>query len=58
MKVWVVSHTQINDDNEIDYCEIDKVFSYEKKNEAFNYARKRESETWGTSYDVDEKEVE
>lgn len=56
MTVYVVSYTQYNDDGEIDYCAVDKVFSNEQ--EAIKYKEKKELETWGADYDVDERVVE
>lgn len=54
--VYVVSYTQINDDNEIDYAAVEKVFF--SKTAAEEYKAKREAETWGADYSVDEMEVE
>ena len=54
--VYVVSYTQINDENEIDYAAVEKVFF--SKTAAEEYKAKREAETWGADYSVDEMEVE
>lgn len=56
MKVYVVSYIQYNDDGDIDYGAVEKVFKNEP--DANAYAKERELNTWGTDYSVTEMDVE
>ena len=56
MIVYVVSYTQYNDDGNIDYVAVEKVF--QNKEDANAYAKERELNTWGTDYSVTEMKIE
>lgn len=56
LTVYVVRYNQYDDYGELDYSAVEKVF-YDKK-EADTFREKRELETWGAFYYVDEIVVE
>ena len=56
MIVYVVSYTQYNDDGNIDYGAVEKVF--QNKEDANAYAKERELNTLGTDYSVTEMKIE
>lgn len=56
MLIYIVSHGSYNDDGEFDCYGVDKAFYNEA--DANSFKEKKERDTWGEDYQVDELEVE